>query len=340
MSSASMGPHKCDTLLRPLPYHIKDVFSQDTSMACKQVLLKEYQQAQMNPYEYATVYMDEQNIRVWYFLLNGPLGTPYERGLYLGFMLFPQDFPFSPPEIQIISPTGRFKQRHAICLSFSSFHSEAWNASWTVEKILLALNSFMVSDEWAAGCADPKSSSVEQIRRVAAASKEWLYYKCLVFRDVFPQEYCVLSKVLDNSYSFSLEQDANIEKCQEPKLPCSDAKMYHLVSLMLPYVLNEPLQSSRRFMRIMDRIDDFLQNLLEISLVLSDHVMAKRSLLLATYFSLSSSDIDVRNLELFHSDHYQCDLSPYISDPFNSDSEPDIDLALSADYIFSLDTSE
>lgn len=340
MSSASTVLPECDTLLRPLPHHIKDVFSRDASLACKQVLLKEYQQAQKSPYEHATVHMDEQNIRVWYFLLNGPLGTPYERGLYLGFMLFPLDFPFSPPEIQIISPTGRFKQRHAICLSFSSFHSEAWNASWTVEKILLALNSFMVSDEWAAGCTDPKTSSVEYMRSIAAASKEWLYYRCSVFPDVFPQEYRVLSKIFDNSYRLSSELVLNIQKCQEQPMPCSDAKICYLVSLMLPYVLNEPLQSSRRFMRKMDRIDDFLQNLQEILLVLSDHTLAKRSLILAKYFSLSSSDTDVRNLELFHSDHYKCDSSPSISHSFYSDSETDIDVALSTDYICSLNVSE
>ncbi|CCE73050.1 Piso0_000061 [Millerozyma farinosa CBS 7064] len=340
MSSASTVLTESDTLLRPLPHHIKDVFSRDPSSTCKQVLLKEYQQAQRSPYEHATVYMDEQNIRMWYFLLNGPSGTPYERGLYLGFMLFPSDFPYNPPEIQLISPTGRFKQRHAICLSFSSFHSEAWNASWTVEKILLALNSFMASDEWAAGCTEPKSSTVEYTRSIAAASKKWLYYRCLVFPNVFPQEHRVLSKILDTPYHLSPASDSDIQKDREQPMSYPKANSCYSASLMLPYVLNEPLQSSRRFVRTMDRIDDFLQNLQEISLVLADQTPAKHSLILAKYFSLSSSDADVRSLELFYSDNYQCDSSPTISRSFYSDSETDIDVAFSADYICSSHVSE
>jgi ubiquitin-conjugating enzyme E2 J2 len=38
-----------------------------------------------------------------------------------------------------------------ICTSFSNYHPESWAPTWNIEKMLMALLSFMNSDEMGAG---------------------------------------------------------------------------------------------------------------------------------------------------------------------------------------------
>lgn len=59
----------------------------------------------------------------------------------------------------MITPSGRFEPGMRICLSISDYHPESWNPAWKTESILIALISFMNSDETAVGCVN---SSLEQ----------------------------------------------------------------------------------------------------------------------------------------------------------------------------------
>ena len=64
-------------------------------------------------------------------------------GYYHGKLVFPADFPFRPPSIYMITPSGRFQTNTRLCLSISDFHPDTWNPSWTVSTILMGLISFM-----------------------------------------------------------------------------------------------------------------------------------------------------------------------------------------------------
>lgn len=39
------------------------------------------------------------NILKWYFVLEGPNGTPYEGGIFMGRLQFPEQYPYKPPGI-------------------------------------------------------------------------------------------------------------------------------------------------------------------------------------------------------------------------------------------------
>jgi len=54
----------------------------------------------------------------------------------------------------MITPSGRFEPGMRICLSISDYHPESWNPAWKTESILIALISFMNSDETAVGCVN------------------------------------------------------------------------------------------------------------------------------------------------------------------------------------------
>lgn len=51
-----------------------------------------------------------------------------------------------PPAIKVLTPSGRFEVNKRLCLSMSDYHPESWNPSWSVETVLLGLQSFMYED--------------------------------------------------------------------------------------------------------------------------------------------------------------------------------------------------
>ena len=72
----------------------------------------------------------ETNILLWSFLVAPPDDTVYGSGWYWGRVTFPQDYPFAPPGIQFVTPSGRFRPETKICMSMSDYHPESWNPAW------------------------------------------------------------------------------------------------------------------------------------------------------------------------------------------------------------------
>ena len=125
---------------------------------------------------------DPSNILEWHFVIHGEPDTPYAGGTYHGKLIFPHDYPFKPPGILVITPSGRFKPGQKICFSFSDFHPEAWNPIWHVATILNATQSFMNEESQTTGSV---TASVHERRRLAAQS---LANSCKNphFRRIFP----------------------------------------------------------------------------------------------------------------------------------------------------------
>ncbi|KAJ2362379.1 Ubiquitin-conjugating enzyme E2 6 [Coemansia sp. RSA 2611] len=130
-------------------------------------LNKEYLMIQKSPPEFITAKPLEKNILEWHFIITGPPETPYEGGQYHGRLIFPKDYPFKPPSIQMITPNGRFEVNKDICTSMSNFHPESWNPSWSVATIITGMLSMMTGDERTTGGIE--SSDAER-KRLAQAS--------------------------------------------------------------------------------------------------------------------------------------------------------------------------
>ena len=89
-------------------------------------LQKEYKSIENDPVENITVKPLESNLLQWYFLIEGPINTPYHKGQYFGVIQFAPNYPFAPPDFVMYTPNGRFQPNAKICLSFSAFHKETW----------------------------------------------------------------------------------------------------------------------------------------------------------------------------------------------------------------------
>lgn len=139
------------------------------SKGCIDRLNKEYRRLVKEPVPHVIAKPDPSNILEWHFVIDGQEGTPYHGGTYHGKLLFPADYPFKPPGILFITPSGRFKPYTKICFSFSDYHPECWNPIWHVGTILIATVSFMNEESSTTGSV--KSTDAER-RRLAKLSLE------------------------------------------------------------------------------------------------------------------------------------------------------------------------
>ena len=108
-------------------------------------LKKDYQRLLKEPVPFMKAAPLSENILEWHYIIFGAPNTPYEGlqqiiskfifhilgGVYHGKLVFPADFPFKPPSIYMITPSGRFQTNTRLCLSISDFHPDTWNPAWT-----------------------------------------------------------------------------------------------------------------------------------------------------------------------------------------------------------------
>ena len=88
-----------------------------------------------------------ENLNVWYFLIHSLVDTDYENGMYLGKVVLPDKYPFSPPDFIFLTESGRFEINRKICTSFTGFHQDLYSPSWNISSMLIGLVSFMTDSQ-------------------------------------------------------------------------------------------------------------------------------------------------------------------------------------------------
>jgi len=127
------------------------------------------------------VYVDESNMHNWYFLITGDKESDYNGGMYLGNLILSENYPTTPVDFVMMTPSGRFEIGRKICLTITGFHSDQWSASWTIERALMAFSSIMVADvdSGIAHIPLPKTEegiklSKENRQRLASESRDYI----------------------------------------------------------------------------------------------------------------------------------------------------------------------
>jgi len=119
-------------------------------------LMAEYKQLLTNaPEGLIAGPVSDDNYFEWDAQITGPEGTPFEDGLFVAKLVFPQDYPLNPPTMRFVSeifhpniyPDGR------VCISILhppgadplgyETSSERWSPVQSVEKILLSVMSMV-----------------------------------------------------------------------------------------------------------------------------------------------------------------------------------------------------
>lgn len=111
-----------------------------------QRIMKEYAEferdAASGANDYFTARPCEDNLFEWHFTIRGPPDSDFAGGRYHGRILLPSQYPFKPPDIVMLTASGRFETHKKICLSISSFHPKNWQPSWSIRTVLTALIAF------------------------------------------------------------------------------------------------------------------------------------------------------------------------------------------------------
>lgn len=141
---------------------------------------------------------EENNYYRIHFILPGPEGTPFEGGLYHGMIRLNDNHPYSPPNIHMITPNGRFTvESHpipatsrGICTTFTSFHPESWTPINDICTILKGFISFMCQPFHADGGAGIGGiqSTDERKRKLAKQSIDHIKSEPVV-KVLFPDLY-------------------------------------------------------------------------------------------------------------------------------------------------------
>lgn len=128
-------------------------------------LTREFQKLSNDIDDWVSAHWDTENDNIlrWYFVFKGSDGTPYESGVYMGTLLMSPHYPFKPPRIEMITPSGRFTTNTRLCMSFSDYHPESWNPAWPIKSIILGIQSFMMDPTDPTTVGGIKSSKSKKI---------------------------------------------------------------------------------------------------------------------------------------------------------------------------------
>ena len=93
---------------------------------------------------------DEENMMKGYALIIGQKDSPYGYGYYFFEFIFPDNYPFSPPEVRYLTNDGHMRFNPnlyingKVCLSIlNTWAGESWTSCQTIFSILLTLSSVL-----------------------------------------------------------------------------------------------------------------------------------------------------------------------------------------------------
>jgi len=88
------------------------------------------------------VFPAPDNLQFWRALIEGPAGSPFEGGVFVLNVIFPDNYPFSPPRITFETPIYHCNVNDSgkICLAILQ---ESWSPSLSVPKVLEAIRLMM-----------------------------------------------------------------------------------------------------------------------------------------------------------------------------------------------------
>lgn len=137
---------------------------------------RELAEIQARPSSHWKIQVIGDNILEYHFTIRGPPSSDFESGLYHGRLLLPINYPFAPPSIMLLNPSGRFEIGKKICLSMSNYHPELWQPAWGIRTIMEALRSFFPTPgDGAIGALDWPT---DVRKKFAIESQEWTCEVC------------------------------------------------------------------------------------------------------------------------------------------------------------------
>jgi ubiquitin-protein ligase len=99
-----------------------------TTERLTKVLMAQYSRFLKDPHPNLVAQIDEQDVRIWYFLIYG-VDEPFKEGEFIFRLVASNEFPHKPPSFDFITPNGVYETGGKICISISEFHNQNWRPS-------------------------------------------------------------------------------------------------------------------------------------------------------------------------------------------------------------------
>ena len=149
-----------------------------------------------------------------HFIMPGPIGTPFEGGLYHGMIRLNNNHPHAAPNIHMITPNGRFMAEsypipngsRGICTTTSSYHPESWTPVNNLDTVIKGFVSLMC-DKYDGGIGGIASSDEEK-KKLAKESIYHVKNEPIVF-DLFPELFC------EDNFQINTQQKEIIKKVED-----------------------------------------------------------------------------------------------------------------------------
>lgn len=125
-----------------------------SQLAIKRIV-RDVRHIQQNPLDAHHIYYlhNEENVMEGHAMIIGPENTPYFGGFYFFKFTFPNDYPFSPPNVTFLTNDGttRFNPNlytnGRVCVSIlNTWSGERWSPCQTISSVLLAICTLLTAN--------------------------------------------------------------------------------------------------------------------------------------------------------------------------------------------------
>lgn len=186
-------------------------------------LQQEYRNLVRDPSrEFVAAPVSDDDLFTWHFTIKGTPDTPFQGGVYHGKIVFPPNYPYAPPDVVFLTPSGRFETNKKICLNFTSYHPDEWSVAWDIRTALTAIVYFLPTE--ANGAVGGIEASDEERKKLARESRVWKCKCCNLHIDPDP----LYGEGEAASATKSPEAETNKEK-EGSKDECEESCPFHCV---------------------------------------------------------------------------------------------------------------
>jgi ubiquitin-protein ligase len=98
------------------------------------------------PHPSLEIFPCDQDIGFWRIILEGPSETPYENGVWLVYVLFPETYPSESPEVRFVTPIRHcnVNQYGKVC---HSIFTRNWTSDTSIHQVLSCVYGLLLTPE-------------------------------------------------------------------------------------------------------------------------------------------------------------------------------------------------
>ncbi|KAJ0174204.1 hypothetical protein K1T71_010350 [Dendrolimus kikuchii] len=120
----------------------------------------------------------------WQASVTGPVGSPYEGGIFYLYLQVPYSYPMSPPVVRFLTRILHPNVSRHGDVGIDSVHHN-WSLALTISKVLISIQS-LLTDPYTAVCMEPEVGEMyaRDRPRFEAVARRWTWRYAM--QDIFP----------------------------------------------------------------------------------------------------------------------------------------------------------